>query len=194
MTLNVRGVIVGDSNTGKSAIMQRLCGREFPVDSHATVGIDVMGVKVGGFRIVLQDAAGDVRFQTAIGSYMRNIAFCIIVYDIEHTASLQRAIDWFVHIKTLNTNEHLIMYLFANKQDVPVHYVDSEEGNMVANAWGATFVQTSAKTNQGLTDFFDGLLREIDLVLPRIDMTDKKYGIRREIVENQREFCWCVVT
>ena len=190
MVLNIRGILVGDSNTGKSAIMQRLCGRPFPINSHATVGMDVMGIRKGGYHVILQDAAGDIRFQTAIGSYLHNIAFCIIVYDVEHTESLQRAIDWFVHIKAVNTNEHLIMYLLANKQDVPLHVIDAEEGKMVADAWGAHFAQTSAKTNEGLSEVLESLLREIDILLPRININDRRYGIRREVsVERRESFC-----
>ena len=190
--INIRGLIVGDINCGKSALMSRLCGRAFPLDSHTTIGVDVMGVRREPYRFTFQDTAGDVRFQQAITSYLHNIAFCLIVYDVGSTASLQSAINWLSQLHTVNLNEHLMTFLIANKQDLPLKFVDDSEGKLIADCWNATFIPTSAKTNQGVEQIFERLIERLPGIIEKIDMNERRYGIRKDQVE-AKILCDCVV-
>lgn len=53
------------------------------------------------------------------------------------------------------------MVLVGNKIDLPARNVDLRDAQKIADEYGIPFVQTSAKTRQGVEDGFYTLVREI---------------------------------
>lgn len=53
------------------------------------------------------------------------------------------------------------MVLVGNKCDLPSRTVDTKQAQELARSYGIPFIETSAKTRQGVDDAFYTLVREI---------------------------------
>lgn len=52
--------------------------------------------------------------------------------------------------------------LVGNKLDLQDHrQISTEEGKELADSWGSTYVEASAKTNQGVSEVFSSCVRAI---------------------------------
>ena len=62
--------------------------------------------------------------------------------------------------------------MVGNKLDLPHPAVDSTEANAKAKEFGIPYVETSAKTRQGVDDAFYTLVREIKVGCHRLIFTN----------------------
>uniref|UniRef100_A0A7N4PYX8 Uncharacterized protein n=1 Tax=Sarcophilus harrisii TaxID=9305 RepID=A0A7N4PYX8_SARHA len=65
------------------------------------------------------------------------------------------------HLRRLKDTNHIPMVLVANKVDMANRLVDPTLGKAVAKSFGVPFVETSAKTGQGVEQAFHELVSEI---------------------------------
>lgn len=64
-------------------------------------------------------------------------------------------------IKRVKDSEDVPMVLVGNKCDLPSRTVDTKQAQELARSYGIPFIETSAKTRQGVDDAFYTLVREI---------------------------------
>ncbi|XP_050605937.1 GTPase KRas [Macaca thibetana thibetana] len=64
-------------------------------------------------------------------------------------------------IKRVKDSEDVPMVLVGNKCDLPSRTVDTKQAQDLARSYGIPFIETSAKTRQGVDDAFYTLVREI---------------------------------
>lgn len=64
-------------------------------------------------------------------------------------------------IKRVKDSEDVPMVLVGNKCDLPSRTVDTKQAHDLARSYGIPFIETSAKTRQGVDDAFYTLVREI---------------------------------
>ncbi|NXL93048.1 RASEF protein, partial [Alectura lathami] len=78
--------LAGDSGTGKSSFLLRLCTNEFRGDVSSTLGVDfqVKQLLVDGEQTTLQiwDTAGQERYRSIARSYFRKAHGVLLLYDI----------------------------------------------------------------------------------------------------------------
>ena len=85
---NYKVIIIGDSNTGKTALLMRIGEGEGKAlrTYDATIGVDCRTKTFahGDNKVRLQiwDTAGQERFRTLTTSYYRGTHCCILVFDI----------------------------------------------------------------------------------------------------------------
>jgi small GTP-binding protein len=80
-------MLVGNSNVGKTALMQRFCNDVYNAKLPSTIGLDYQqkfisnnGVK---YLIQLWDTAGQERFANITPSYYRSAMGIILCYSVE---------------------------------------------------------------------------------------------------------------
>jgi len=107
--MNKKVILIGDTNVGKTSVLNRFAAGNFRDTTNATVtgsfrskdilinnpenpfkGPDEQDI----VRIQLWDTAGQERYKSLAKIYFQRADAAIIVYDISHKKSLEQAHDW----------------------------------------------------------------------------------------------------
>lgn len=153
-------LIVGDSSSGKTSILDRLVNKQFTTHYISTIGIDfnVKTIKLdNNVKIKLQiwDSCGQERFRSLTRSYYRNSSAFIICYDISSVKSFQSAKFWIDEIEKYVDDKDVIKILVGNKKDLEdLRQIQYEEGQKYAKSCGIDFFETSAKDNFNVDELF----------------------------------------
>ena len=88
----------GDSNVGKTGLLQRFTKDEFQADSKGTVGVEfaTRQIEHDGKTIEAQvwDTAGQERYRAVTSAYYRNAVGALIVYDVTNRESFENCAKW----------------------------------------------------------------------------------------------------
>ncbi len=151
---------------GKTSIIGRLRDDVFDAHYQATIGID-FGPKVihlspeRSVKLQLWDTAGQERFRSLIPSYLRDMAACVVVYDITNRKSFEAVKTWVEDAKRErgdDGNSALVLYIVGNKKDLEAERVVAEaEGEALAQSLGCFFAEVSAKSGAGVNELFAGV-------------------------------------
>eukprot|EP00450_Noctiluca_scintillans_P012054 CAMPEP_0194504040 /NCGR_PEP_ID=MMETSP0253-20130528/28720_1 /TAXON_ID=2966 /ORGANISM="Noctiluca scintillans" /LENGTH=200 /DNA_ID=CAMNT_0039346385 /DNA_START=53 /DNA_END=655 /DNA_ORIENTATION=+ len=188
-------LIIGDSGVGKSSILLRFCDDEFNEKQASTIGVDfktkMMQVKEKKLKLALWDTAGQERFRTLTSSYYRGAQGIILVYDCSSRASFEHVRFWQEEVRKYSTNQDAILMLIANKVDLSNAEVTRQEGEEFAFANSMMFIETSAKTRQGIKQAFEEVVYKI-LDTPSLLQSTQPVGMRQTAsAQKATEGCAC---
>jgi small GTP-binding protein len=99
--MNIKGILVGATSTGKTNIIERLVHNRFDPARVATEKYDISNTwieiesKNVIFNVTLWDTAGQERDKSIIGQFYRDCALCLVVYDVCNYSTLSEAEWWF---------------------------------------------------------------------------------------------------
>lgn len=163
--VNVKVVIIGEAGVGKTSLMSKFVSNTFNDQMQPTIGCDIqnklMLVEGRNVEVRLWDTAGCERFQTMLPLYYRGCHGAILVYDVTRRDTFNKLRDWLLELKNNLTNDDAIVMIIGNKIDKSGRQVSKEEGNNYAKQISALFIETSAKTSEGVAIAFEELLIKI---------------------------------
>lgn len=138
-----------------------------------------------------QDTAGQERFRTLTSSYYRGAQGVVmgklqpaqnaqaswqVVYDVSSRDTFDELLKWFQELDTY-CGDGVVKVLVGNKVDKVSscfcgvkcwtdlqefsRQVSTEEGQAFADRMGTLFIECSAKTNIGVGDIFEDLVRKV---------------------------------
>ncbi len=114
-------IIIGDSNVGKSCIVQRFIEGEFNPGLENTIGVEfgAKEIKIDNKLVKLQiwDTAGQEAFQSITRSYYRSAAGALLCYDITNKGSFDNVRNWLMEARQ-NGNNEMVICLVGNKTDM----------------------------------------------------------------------------
>lgn len=150
-----KGVMIGDSGVGKTALLMRFCERVFEDNYVSTIGVDVKKrvLNVDGHKVKLQlwDTAGQERFRTITQSYYRGADGIVIVFDLTDMESFTNVKHW---VKDINrTNDSSTKILVGNKLDLN-REVSKDVATAYASKMGFRYFETSAKSGSNVDSTF----------------------------------------
>ena len=152
-------ILGGDGAVGKTSLVHRFVENTFAKDYKSTIGTSIMKKECNfkelgsAVRFVIWDLAGQSQFQRVRKSYLANAEAGILVYDVTNRKSFENIKNWHNEIKKVSTNISLI--LVGNKIDLEENReVESQEGNILADNLGLSYIETSAKTGENINDAF----------------------------------------
>lgn len=157
--VQIKLLTIGNSGVGKTSLLIRYSSHSFSPTFITTIGIDfkIKTVQMDGKRVKLQiwDTAGQERFKTITTSYFRGAQGILLVYDTTDAETFEGINQWMQQIKQFG-EENVNKMLVANKCDYPEseREVTKAQGEKLARDYGMKFVETSAKTGQGVEDAF----------------------------------------
>ncbi|XP_030212361.1 ras-related protein Rab-15 [Gadus morhua] len=204
----VKLMILGDSGVGKTCLLRRFTEKEYHPYHISTIGVDfkmktldIDGVKV---RVQIWDTAGQERYQSITKQYYRRAQGIILVYDITNEPSFHHIMSWAGDVDE-NAPDHIQRILVGNKSDMEAQRCVSEEkGKELAAFYGLDFFETSACTNQNISEPFTRLTklvlqahsRHVDRVLEPLDRFLDGASLEEEkgpqaIHENTQDTCSC---
>lgn len=152
-------LIVGDINTGKTAILDQFTNSHFDGAYISTVGID-FNVKIipindnTNVKLQVWDTCGQERFRSLTRSYYRDTDAIIIVYDITSRRSFENAKIWIKEVEQYLDSD-VLPVLVGNKTDLFTNReVQYFEGYKLANEKFMEFFETSAKYDNNIETLF----------------------------------------
>jgi len=119
-------VVVGDTSTGKTNLIQRYVNNKFSESSLPTIGVEFhsKNIKIQpnngeeqNIQVQIWDTAGQERFRGIAGSYYRHSSGILLVYDITLRQSFDNLGKWLSEIKKYAEQDAFI-YVIGNKKDL----------------------------------------------------------------------------
>lgn len=151
-------VLVGHTNVGKTCIVRQATTGVFSEDSAPTLGASYVSklTNVNGTDVRLQiwDTAGQERYKGMTPMYYRGAQTALIVYSVTDSESFDSVDGWLSSLRE-NAEPNITLFLLANKCDCEgERTVSREQGQEKAKQMGAHFYEVSAKTGDGIDDVF----------------------------------------
>ena len=168
-------LLIGDSGSGKTSVLNRFIDKSFNEKYIPTVGIDFRTkiIDQDGKKIKLQiwDIAGQTRFRNVTSSFYRGAVGVVIVYDVTDKKSFENVSHWLNEIDRYS-NKDSVNILLGNKNDLienkKVNYGDA---NIFSVNNNLNFFETSAKNGDNIDKCFEELV----------------YLIQNKIVKNEED-------
>ena len=203
--LNVKILIVGDSNVGKTSLLLQYTDNFYPLQHAATVGIEfkVKNITYKNYNVKLQiwDTAGQERFHSITNNFFRNADGILFVYDITNKKSFEGIKNWIQEAEE-EVGDDFQKILIGNKSDleeertVPLKKLEEFCLEKKIN-----FLETSAKNNINLKEAFnkivelifedksdEDIIREFGVKKSSLSVTSKKLN-KGKSSKNKSEKC-----
>ncbi|MFW9944187.1 MAG: Rab family GTPase [Candidatus Sifarchaeia archaeon] len=155
-------VVLGEGAVGKTAIVTRFSHGFFRTDYKTTIGsqfaVKNINIPEEGdndlvVKLQIWDVAGQSRFQILRPMYYRGSNGGLLVYDVSRRRTFMLLEEWLDELHKAIQKE-IPLVLVANKTDLPDRVVEPSEGREFADAHGMPYVESSAKTGEGIVDIF----------------------------------------
>jgi small GTP-binding protein len=174
-------ILIGDSNTGKTSLLNRYVYNKFEERYTCTIGVDFMMKQIqlkdnSIIKLQLWDTAGMERYKKITSTYYRGAQGAVVVFDLTNKTSFESVSKWVDDFKQLsNPQYHQIIFIVGNKADLvdtrEVSYQEIEE--YIERNEGFIYVETSAKSGDGVNkvfeDFAEGLVGKVKGMERRCD-------------------------
>ncbi|XP_026731662.1 ras-related protein Rab-18A [Trichoplusia ni] len=158
-------LVIGESGVGKSSIILAFTTGDYNASFPATIGVDykckimdVNGVKV---KLGIWDTAGQERYRTLTSSFYRDAHGAILVYDVSEPKSLAKLNEWAEELQVYSTKKNIVCLVVGNKIDKQNRAVPREQGQAFAQKHRMLFIESSAKTQEGISLAFEELVQKI---------------------------------
>lgn len=158
-------ILVGDTNVGKTALLNRKHNNAYNPTFTSTLGVDFhyINVRRGNrdIKIYLWDTAGQEKFANLINVYFRNLDGAMVIYDITNRNSYDNVEKWIEKINFYNKSE-LPIIIVGTKTDIEKHrMVHKHEITNIANKYDYISMECSAKDNDNVDETFDAIIDRI---------------------------------
>ena len=157
-----KSIVVGDGGVGKTALTLRFSKGFFTEDYKMTIGVDfhvktiTIDTVEGPIRSKLQiwDTGGQERFSSIRPMYYRGSLGALLIFDLTNSASFEHLPQWIEEVRA-NVKTEIPLLLVGNKSDlVDQRVVSLEEINNFTSNFNLYYMETSAKTGEGVGDCF----------------------------------------
>lgn len=161
-------ILIGDSNTGKTSLINRFIYNTFDLNYMCTIGVDFMMKKVEldestVVKLQLWDTAGMEKYRQITSNYFRGAQGAIVVFDLTNRESftmIQKWIDFFY--QTANPQFHQTIIIVGNKSDlIDQRKVSPEEINKYISMNKFQYYETSAKSGNNVDNLFIDFTKQL---------------------------------
>eukprot|EP01102_Stenamoeba_stenopodia_P006335 TRINITY_DN1738_c0_g2_i1.p2 TRINITY_DN1738_c0_g2~~TRINITY_DN1738_c0_g2_i1.p2 ORF type:complete len:251 (-),score=62.28 TRINITY_DN1738_c0_g2_i1:921-1673(-) len=166
--LVVKLMLVGDSGVGKTSLLMRWSEGGFNPKFMSTIGIDFrqkyLKIDNRNLKVQVWDTAGQERFRVIAKAYYRGSMGLLMVFDVTDRRSFDNVSGWIKSVQdtVMFLDKKLQIVLVGNKVDLKEKRVVTEqEAKDLAAKFGAQYLETSAKSDEGVSQIFDALLKEV---------------------------------
>jgi len=158
-----KSIVVGDGGVGKTALTLRFSKGFFTEDYKMTIGVDfhVKTIMIetedeGSLRVKLQiwDTGGQERFSSIRPMYYRGSLGALLIFDLTSYESFEHLPQWIEEVRS-NIKNDVPFLLVGNKSDLlNERAISPEEINSFTEKFNLYYMETSAKTGEGVGDCF----------------------------------------
>ena len=142
-------ILVGDSNVGKTSLVNRFMGYDFNSNDKCTLTADfkIRSISISsniGAELKIWDTCGQERFRSMTKQYFKDANGIVLVYDVGDINTYNNLSSWMKDIKN-NANRDPEIILVANKIDIKERNVSKETGMKFAEKHKIMYIETSSK-------------------------------------------------
>jgi small GTP-binding protein len=156
-TFEIKCILVGESNVGKTSIVMKFTHKSFAIDYRPTIGVNLilhafeyLGNLV---RMTIWDIGAHKYFKRIRQSYYAGANVALIVFDLTDKQSFLKVKDWYNEAVQFCGNVN--KYLIGNKSDLTdKRQVTFEEGLALAEELKCPYLETSALNGSNVEDAF----------------------------------------
>lgn len=116
-------------------------------------------------KFEIWDTAGQERYKSLAPMYYRNSQAAIVVFDITDDTSFSKAQNWINELRLQLGDDGLVIKLVGNKKDLKnkpsSNVVDESKIQEFTKREGVEFLETSAKTGEGVKELFDSIANDL---------------------------------
>lgn len=145
--------VAGDENVGKTSLIRRYCEGKFDTSRIATIGVDfqtkIVELPAGPVKLSIWDMAGQDRFQVVRTGMYRGSRAVALVFDLSTPATLEHLAAWREETKANAPAAKPLVV--GNKMDLTAA---RGTGKTFAASIGASYIETSAQSGEGLAEMF----------------------------------------
>ncbi|KAK5620163.1 Ras- protein Rab-19 [Crenichthys baileyi] len=159
-------ILVGDSDVGKTCMVQRFKSGIFIEKQQNTIGVDftVRTLDIDGKKVKMQvwDTAGQERFRTITQSYYRSAHGAMVAYDISRRSTFESVPHWIREVEQYGAAS-VVVILVGNKSDLHAQRQVLFEDTCTLAEKSALLaaLETSAKEAQNIDAAFILMAREL---------------------------------
>lgn len=159
--------ILGDSNTGKTTLLNRLIGDHYSEHSNPTIGLDLMTMTTDTdgenlpLKIIFWDTAGQERYLAIASSYCRNISVILLVFSIDDYQSWRNLLNSWLPLFQKYSNCDTTIIIVGTKLDLERRMVQQ---STVLNFMEQqqipldNYIETSSKTGENIDKLHDKIV------------------------------------
>lgn len=153
-------VVAGEAEVGKTTLIRRYCTGKFRESRIMTIGVDfqvqVLVIDGRPIKLSIWDIAGQERFDSFRDVFYRGARAIALVYDVNDPASFSGLTRWQAEARRECPQARFMVV--GNKIDLP-RQVSKDFVQAWTKAQRLPYLETSARTGQGVSLLFEGLAR-----------------------------------
>lgn len=160
--------VLGSSAVGKSSLIQQYVKSCFPDDYNPTYEANYRkDLMVGSIPCALEiiDTAGQEHNPTLLNSLISKADGFLLVFDLTYAPSfdeLQNYRERIMDVKASQRARKVSYIIVGNKLDIETQRaVSTAKGRALAEKWGCSYVEISARTKANLDEMFSIVIRMI---------------------------------
>ncbi|CAD5218251.1 unnamed protein product [Bursaphelenchus okinawaensis] len=166
-------VVFGDGGVGKSALTIQFVQNEFITDYDPTLEDSyrkqvVIDNKVCVLDIL--DTAGQEEYDAMHDHYAHNGHGFLLVFALNDHSSFMNIRKFREKVRRAKDSDDVPVVVVGNKSDLPYRAVTPQQIEELTQSLGCAYVETSAKTRQGVDDAFYEVVRAVR----KFDKKEKK--------------------
>ena len=160
-------VLIGESGTGKTSIIQRFSYNLFDSNCASSTSsqyisktIDLKNINQS-LKFDIWDTAGQEKYRSMAKLFYKDAKIILFVYDITSLNSFNELRNYWITQVKENCEPNILFGVVANKNDLyNDQQVPKEEGVKLADEIGGIFQMTSAKSGNGINNLFNNIARK----------------------------------
>ncbi|CAN8026958.1 unnamed protein product [Ixodes persulcatus] len=163
-TADLKVVILGDANVGKTSLLVRYLEKRFDDRTKSTVGASFTLKMWGKYNVAIWDTAGQERYIGLSSFYCRNADVAIMAFDITNRESYKALMTRYVELLHM-VDDFALKVVVGTKTDLLKDYrrqVSSAEAEMFARNLNHTaakdkapYFETSSATGNNIETVFE---------------------------------------
>lgn len=178
-TKSIKLIIIGDSGTGKSTLMQRYVDNKVnfsPGADTSTIGVDFRTHRTIHnnitYTVNIWDTAGQERFLSLSSSFYRMSHCVMIVFDLTDRISFENVINWINRSKQYDATNSKPYVLVGNKCDRAANeiVIKQTEIKEFIDKHNLTYFETSAYNDINVKSAFDHLIEKCIIDVTKVSI------------------------
>ena len=193
--INCKITLIGETNVGKTSLIQQYVNNIFDPNYITTIGgdqvIKPIISKNKKLNLNIWDTAGQERFRSINKIFIKNSKIVLLVYDITNKESFTKIVKYW-YPKVINLlGKDVVIGLAANKCDLYENEkVNYEEVKNFAEENNIIFKETSAMDHDSIENFFNELI-DIFLEKNKDSICDKTINLSSTSIESKTNNSCC---
>ena len=195
---SLKVVLIGESGTGKTSIIQRFAYKLFDENCSSSISsqyiskiIEIKEINMS-LKFDIWDTAGQEKYRSMTKIFYKDAKIILFVYDITSKKSFDELKKYWISQVQENCQSDVLLGIVANKNDLYIRQqVTKEEGLELAEKIGAIYQITSAKSGHGINNLFENIGRKY--IDPKFDyqeadrIAEENYNKKKKEIEEAKK-------